>query len=76
MMQRLPEYPLPPPRADSHDLARSHARAGIPIRSDAIAARWKGESLDLDHAVTALFCLLPEPSPDRENADPGDPATA
>lgn len=74
--QRLPEHPVPPPRADHHDLARTHARAGVWIGSDTIRARWKGDPLDLDHAVTAMFGLLDEPpdhAPPTDGADGGGP---
>jgi hypothetical protein len=61
--QRLPEHPLPLPRAGHRDLALVHARAGLRIGTGSIRACWKSEPLDLDHAVTAMFGLLDDLGP-------------
>lgn len=56
--QRLSELPLPPPPADPGSLRRRRARTGHTIEPDAIAALWKGEHLDLNHAISAMFGLI------------------
>ncbi|MGZ8762237.1 MAG: hypothetical protein ACXW2Y_02815 [Acidimicrobiia bacterium] len=73
----LPEFPLltqcpiavAPAPTDSNALRRGRVRAGVVIPRDAARARWKGEALDLDLAITAMASL-----DERHRADERDPA--
>ncbi len=64
----VPTLALPPSPSKPEAVVRANADAGIAITPASIASLSEGERMDLDHMMTAIFCVHPPVArPRKEN---------